>query len=152
MRQSKILLPTSVSLFRQVFAGCCEPLLEGGPSRRYLCDPCIGAWVRTPPRLSGALVCFFPAQHRPLLKCKRIGSLETFPTKQLYVGRCSRGCNHSLTFKLPYLLDPPTVLTIRALCPSGHRAVYTGQYSRRYRSRAPASLRVRTRQLTRQDL
>ncbi len=60
MRQTKILLPTSVPLFRQVFAGCDEPLLEDGPSRRYLCDPCMGAWVRTPPRPSGAFVRFFP--------------------------------------------------------------------------------------------
>ncbi len=60
MRQTKILLPTSVSLFRQVFAGYCKPLLEDGPSRRYLCDPCMGAWVLTPPRLNGAFVRFFP--------------------------------------------------------------------------------------------
>ena len=60
MRQTKILLPTSVSLFRLVFAGYCKPLLEDGPSRRYLCNPCMGAWVRTPPRLNGAFVHFFP--------------------------------------------------------------------------------------------
>ena len=48
------------SLLLQVFAGCCEPLLHDGPSRRYLCDPCTVAWVRTPPRFSGALVRFFP--------------------------------------------------------------------------------------------
>src|ERR1035441_1893283 len=60
MRQTKLLLPTSVSLVRQVFAGCCEPLLEDGPSRRYLCDPCTGAWVRTPPRPNGARVRCFP--------------------------------------------------------------------------------------------
>lgn len=36
-------------LLRQVFAGCCQPLLRNGPSRRYLCqsfpaclDPCSG--------------------------------------------------------------------------------------------------------------
>ena len=151
MRQTKILLSTSVPLFRQVFAGCCEPLLEDGPSRRYLCDPCIGAWVLTPPCLIGALVRFFPLSIGLSLGVR--GSAHGIvPTKQLYVGRCSRGCNHSLTFRLPYLLGPPTVLTIRDFHPSGHRAVYTGQYPRRYRSRAPASLHVRTGQLTRQDL
>ena len=49
-----------LSLVRQVFAGCYEPLLDGGPSRRYLCDPCTGAWVRTPPRPSSAGVRCFP--------------------------------------------------------------------------------------------
>jgi len=43
-----------------VFAGCRRPLLDDGPSRRYHCDPCMGAWVPTPPLLSGALVRFFP--------------------------------------------------------------------------------------------
>ena len=74
MRQTIILLSTSVPLFRQVFAGCDEPLLEDGPSRRYLCDPCMGAWVRTPPRLNGALRPFLPVQRRPPLRVKRIGS------------------------------------------------------------------------------
>ncbi len=38
------------SLFRQVFAGCCQPLLEDGPSRCYLHNLCKGAWTLTPPR------------------------------------------------------------------------------------------------------
>ena len=49
-----------ISLFRQVFAASCEPRLGDGPPRRYLYDPCIGAWVLTPPLLNGALVRFFP--------------------------------------------------------------------------------------------
>ena len=60
MRQTKTLLTTSVlpssaSLCRLLR----EPLLGNGPSRRYLCDLCIGAWVRTPSRLSSALIRFF---------------------------------------------------------------------------------------------
>ena len=66
---------------------------------------------------------FLPVQHRPPLRCKRIGSWK-HPTKQLHVGRYSRGCNHSLTFRLPYLLGPPTVLTIRNCIPSA-----TGPYT-----------------------
>ena len=50
MRQTKFLLPTSVYLIRPVFAGCCQPLLEDGPSRRYLHNLCKGAWTHTPPR------------------------------------------------------------------------------------------------------
>lgn len=48
-----------LSLVRPVFAGCYEPLLEDGPSRRYLCGLCKGAWARTPPRPSSAFVRFF---------------------------------------------------------------------------------------------
>ncbi len=32
-----------LSLFLRVLAGCYEPLLHDGPSRRYLCNPCMGA-------------------------------------------------------------------------------------------------------------
>jgi hypothetical protein len=38
-------------LVRAIFAGCCQPLLEVGPSRRYLRSLCQVAWTRTPPRL-----------------------------------------------------------------------------------------------------
>ncbi len=86
MRQTKILLSTSVSLFRQAFAGCYEPLLEDGPSRRYLCDPCIGAWVRTPPRLVGALVRFFPSSIGLPLG-SRGSAPGKYPTTQLSVGK-----------------------------------------------------------------
>ncbi len=70
-----------LSLFRPVFAGCCQPLLEDGPSRRYLHSLCKGAWTHTPPRScrsvrldalalgSGASI----AGHRPHPRCKRFG-------------------------------------------------------------------------------
>ena len=56
------------SLFRQVLAGCCEPLLEDGPSRRSLCGLYIDAWVCTPPRPNGAFRPFLPVGHRPPLR------------------------------------------------------------------------------------
>jgi hypothetical protein len=47
-------------LGRRVLAGCCVPLLGGGPSRCYLLNLCGGAWTRTPSRFCGALTRFFP--------------------------------------------------------------------------------------------
>jgi len=47
-------------LGRRVFAGCRQSLLEDGPSRRYLCNLCIGAWTLTPQCPFGALARFFP--------------------------------------------------------------------------------------------
>ncbi len=47
-------------IIRWVFAGCRPSLLGDGPSRRYLCNPCVGAWTLTPPCSSGALARFFP--------------------------------------------------------------------------------------------
>ena len=143
MCQAKILLPTSVSLFRQVFAGCYEPLLDDGPSRRYLCDPCTGARVRTPPRPSGASVRYFPLGIGLPLGSR--GSARERTPQRSFRGRIFRGCNHSVMFRLPCLLGPLAARTVRARCPSGLRALYTGQYPRRCRSRAPVSLRVRIR-------
>jgi hypothetical protein len=49
-----------VRLGRRVFAGCGQPLLGAGPSRRYLCGPfggCLDPYPGGPP---GALARFFP--------------------------------------------------------------------------------------------
>jgi hypothetical protein len=40
-----------LSLVLRVLAGCCEPLLHDGPSRRYLCYLPAGAWTPTPAAL-----------------------------------------------------------------------------------------------------
>ena len=60
MRQTKTLPSYSAFIIRRVRAGCCRSLLGDGLSRRYLCNPSIGAWTHTPGCLSGALVRFFP--------------------------------------------------------------------------------------------
>jgi hypothetical protein len=49
-----------VFLVRWVFAGCHQSLLGVGHSRRYLRNPCIGAWTPTPRCPLGAHTRFFP--------------------------------------------------------------------------------------------
>jgi len=142
MRQTARLPSASVwCLVLRVFAGCVESLLPVGPSRRYLCDPCIVAWVRTPPRSGGASIRFFP----PVLGLS-IGSTASargkIPQRSFVRGAQFRGCNHSLMFRLRYSLGPQSAPTFRALCPCRRWAVYTALNPRRYRSRAAASLRV----------
>jgi len=48
------------SLGRRIFAGCCQPLLGDGPSRRFLCVPFLGCPDSYPGSPNGALVHFFP--------------------------------------------------------------------------------------------
>ena len=98
-----------LSLVRQIFAGCYEPLLGVGPSRRYLCDLCIGA-CRTPPRPLGASVRCFPSGIGLSLGSRR-SAREIFPQNSFFARLRFRGCNHSLMFRLPYLLGPLAVLT-----------------------------------------
>jgi len=139
-----------VALFRQVFAGCGEPLLHDGLSRRYLCDPCMSAWVRTPPQLSGARVRFFPLNIGLSLGSRR-SACERVPQHSFTWGEFS-GLQPFGDLQALILAWPTGCSDRQGLRPFGHWAVYTGQYLRRYRSQAPASLRVRTGQLTRQDL
>jgi hypothetical protein len=63
MRQTLSLPLSSVYPIQRVLAGCYQSLLGKGPSRRYLCNPCIGAWTLTPGCLSGASVRFFPESY-----------------------------------------------------------------------------------------
>ena len=60
MRQTTLLSLALVSLLQRVFADCYQPLLDRGPSRRYLYNPCMGARTSTPRCLSGAFARFFP--------------------------------------------------------------------------------------------
>ena len=91
-------------LVRAVFAGCCQPLLGDGPSRRYLCDPCVGARTHTPPRSSAANVRCFTKDAG--LTPRETGSTRGFtPTQQLRWGAVYRGCSHSITFGLLRSLD-----------------------------------------------
>jgi hypothetical protein len=106
----KSLPPTLVSLVRWVFAGCCQPLLGDGPSRRYLHNPCMGAWTRTPPRSTGALTRFLPDGHRPHLRFHRFGA-QNLPRRGFDVGLVFRGCSHLLMFRLPCSLGPLTAPT-----------------------------------------
>ena len=66
MRQSRLALPYfSLSLVRGVFAGCYQPLLPPGSSRRYLCESFLGCLV---PYHGGPTECmclFLPLCHRP---------------------------------------------------------------------------------------
>jgi hypothetical protein len=61
MRQSQVTLPYfGLSLVRGVFAGCYQPLLPPGPSRRYLCESfrrCLGPYHDG---LQVAFACYFP--------------------------------------------------------------------------------------------
>src|SRR5437879_6146587 len=88
-----------IILVRPVFAGCCQPLLGVGPSRRYLCDPCVGARTHTPPRSLVARIRFFTKDTG--LTPRETGSTRRFtPTQQLRWGAVYRGCSHSITFGL----------------------------------------------------
>ena len=150
MRQTKTLPPSSIQLLRQVFAGCRKPLLGDGPSRHYLCNPCVGAWTPTPQCPSSALARFFPEGNG--LTSDVTGSAhQTIPIMQLQPGYNFRGCSHSLMFRLPRSLDPQVAPTALHYV-MGSRAVYTTHSLVDYLPQDVVSLRIRHEQLIRLDL
>ena len=118
----------SVSLIKRVFAGCCQSLLGDGPSRRYLCNPCIGAWTLTPGCLSGASVRFFPESY----SLTTVAPSSAHPTNRRNATSTTtllRGGSHFVMFRLPYLLALQVAPTAQALCPAGSQDVYTTQWT-----------------------
>ena len=103
---NQIPLHDSSSPCRRVFAGCRQPLLGDGPSRCYLCNPCLGAWTRTPLRFSGASVRFFP-ENVGLTPLRRVTTRQNDGRYATLTTQRFRGCSHSLMFRLPRLQRPP---------------------------------------------
>jgi hypothetical protein len=79
MRQTVTLLSDSVSLFLQVFAGCCKPLLHDGPSRRYLCASFAGCLDLYPGGLLWCSCPFLPTITSAFPKGRWVGFPATFP-------------------------------------------------------------------------
>ncbi len=91
-----------LSLFRQVFAGCCQPLLGDGLSRRYLCESFSGCLDPYPGGSSGAFTRFFPED----IGLHQLGSGSALNDTRTAtsVRKGFRGCSHSLMFRPPDLL------------------------------------------------
>ena len=105
-------------LARPVFAGCRQPLLGTGPSRRYLCqsfptclDPYSGC-------SRGAHTRFFP-QDIGLPRVRNGSAHRKLPTATS-VGADFRSCSHSLIFRPAGLLATP-------VAPTSHLAVLGGR-------------------------
>jgi hypothetical protein len=109
-----------LNLVRHVFVDCCKSLLGRWPfptlslqSLRRCLDPY--------PAVSFQCTCpLLPGRQRPHLKRDRFGTPKMLPAMQLQQGHASRGCSHSVMFRLPRSLDPqvaPTAEILRAAGP-----------------------------------
>ena len=116
---------------QRVFAGCCQSLLGDGPSRRYLCNPCVGAWTLTPGCLSGASVRFFPESYS-LTPVAPSSAHPTTAAMQLQRRPLFRGGSHSVMFRLLCLLAPQVAPTAQARSPTGSQDVYATQWTGSY--------------------
>ena len=103
------------SLARAVFAGCCQPLLEVGPSRRYLCESFSTCLNPYPDCSCGALTHFFPQNNGlpGLLNRSALSYTHTATS----VWRVFRGCNYSFIFR-------PVDLLATQIAPTAVSLVY----------------------------
>jgi hypothetical protein len=92
-----------LSLFLQVFAGCCQSLLGIDPSRRYLRNPCIGAWTLAP---HSAFARFFPRSIGLTLDLRR-SAHQKLPIMQLQQGHAFSELQSFLYVQAPILDRPP---------------------------------------------
>ena len=65
--------PSARHLVRGVSAGCCQPLLPPGPSRRYLCESFLGCLSPYPGGWLSAGAWFFLSRHRPSPSFDQVG-------------------------------------------------------------------------------
>jgi hypothetical protein len=106
----------------QVFAGCRQSLLDGGPSRRYLCKSFLGCLAPYLGVSSGASARFFPEDFG-LPHAMTGSAFSQLPVQRLPHGAISRGCRHSFMFRPPSLLATQVAPTDTIL-PYGRRGVY----------------------------
>jgi hypothetical protein len=99
-----------IPLVHQVFAGCCQPLLGVGPSRRYLCESFPTCLDPYPGGSCAARTRFF-AQDDGLRRGSTGSAPSNLPTQQFQRGTSLRGCSHSLMFRPVGLLATPIAPT-----------------------------------------
>ncbi len=121
MCQSQILRSALLPLCLAVSAGCCQPLLEVGPSQRYLCNPCVGARTRTPWRPAGALSRLLPSKHRTHPSGNEFvapdGPCGSFCRERYFGAAVIHSCSGSHTRLAPRLLPPRSLKGLRAAGP-----------------------------------
>ena len=98
MRQTSSLWHPLLSLWAPVFAGCCQTLLSGGPSRRYLRKSFPRCLVPYPGASPGAPTRYFPGDIS-LYQLGNGSATRTHAVRRLLYGGPSRGCRHSLMFR-----------------------------------------------------
>jgi len=92
-------------LWSTILAGCCEPLLHLGLSRRYLCKSFLGCLNPYHGGWQSALTRFFPC-HIGLPQKSTGSAVPRYSAQRLQSGEVLRGCSHLIIFRPPSLLPP----------------------------------------------
>jgi hypothetical protein len=109
-------------LFPEVFAGCCEPLLRTGSSRRYLCKSFPGCLSHDPVGFVGCMGLFLPLQHRPSPSPSNRSASPNLPAQRDFMRKVFRDRRYFLRSGLLVCSPPRSPLPLRL---EGRRAAVT---------------------------
>jgi hypothetical protein len=109
-------------LFPEVLAGCCEPLLETGSSRRYLCQSLPGCLSHCSRRVVGCICLLLPLTSSAFPNSPA-GSASRIAPRRDFVRRVLRDRRYSLRSGLVVCSPPRSPLPLRNFSP--HRAAVT---------------------------
>jgi hypothetical protein len=113
MRQSPLTLPSfSLSFVRGVFAGCYQPRLSVGSSRRYLCESFLGCRVPCPGGPTGCSCLFLPLCPRPSPTREWVG-FPLHPRTRFFRGAFFEAADISLRSGLRVCSSPRSLLPLR---------------------------------------
>jgi hypothetical protein len=120
------LSPTSAfRLVRGVCAGCYQPLLPPGPSRRYLCESFLGCLSPYPGGLLSALCLVLP-QPSSAFPIIRLGRLPACLREYDFPRVGFRGCSYFVLFKPPSSLASQIVPTAASFL-AGQPRLFTSE-------------------------
>ena len=132
-----------------VFAGCRQSLLDGGPSRLYLCKSFLGCLAPYPGVSSGASTRFFPDDFG-LPHAMTRSAISQFPCSDFSMALYFAAAGIPLCSGLQVCLPPRSLRPIRPL-PYGRRGVYFRTSKSSFPPSSSDMLTVRIGQLTAGD-
>ena len=134
--------PWAFGLVREVFAGCYQPLLLPGLSRRYFCESFLRCLVPCHGGPTECVCLFLPLCLRPSPTGVWVG-FPLKPANTTFHGAFFRGCRHFFMFR-PLSLLTSQVVPTAAHTAQGSRGFYIRAYRASLPLPAPDMLAVRT--------
>src|SRR6202035_2481916 len=115
-------------LFPEVLAGCCEPLLETGSSRRYLCKSLPGCLSHLSLRVVECICLLLPLTSSAFPNSRRWVGFPNRPAKRLRAAGVARS-SLFLTFRPPGLFATQVSPTAAQFLPRRPAVTFTPEQS-----------------------
>jgi hypothetical protein len=126
IRRSRQLFFLRLQPRSEVFAGCYQPLLPSGSSRRYLYESFLRCFIPCPGCPSKCICLFLPSSHRPSPNEQWVG-FQLLPMYTTSHGERFRGCRYFIMLRPLSLLASQVVPTATILSVGQPRLLHPGR-------------------------